>query len=229
MTTRLSTLFTALALAAAAAACAPLVKTADDALSPSQRHPITVDSDTASMTLMVDSKTRRLTPQMEAEVKAFAASYQMRGHGPLTVAAPVGSANAANATRVARDVERVAKEAGLTDDQLVSQGYNVSADETTPPVILSFTRYVASTAPCGDWSKNFGTSSRNTSMPDFGCSTQNNLAAMVEDPHDLVEPRPMDAADAERRAVVFDKYRKGESSATPRTEDEKANVSEVAK
>ena len=228
MTTRLSTLITVLALAAATASCAPFVNKERDGLSPAQRHPIAVDSDTASLTLAVDAKTRQLTPQMEADIKAFAAGYQMRGHGPLTIAAPVGSGNASNAARVARDAEKVAREAGLTDEELVSQGYNVSADEAAAPVILTFTRYVASASPCGDWSKNYGRSLRNRSMPDYGCATQNNLAAMVEDPHDLIEPRPMGAADAERRSVVFDKYRKGESSATPRSEDEKAKVSEVA-
>jgi pilus assembly protein CpaD len=152
----------------------------------------------------------------------------MRGHGPLTIATPVGSPNAANAARVAREAEKIAKEAGLVDEDIVSQGYNVSAGEASAPVILSFTRFIASASPCGDWSKNAGRSVLNRSMPDFGCATQNNLAAMVEDPHDLIEPRPMGASDAERRAVVFDKYRKGEPTATPRTEEEKANVSEVA-
>jgi len=226
MTTRLSTLIVVLALAAGTASC---VNKASDALSPAQSHPIAVDTDTASLTLAVDAKTKQLTPQMAAQVKAFAATYQMRGHGPLTIATPVGSPNASNASRVARDAEKLVRETGLTDEEVVSHGYNVSANEASRPVILSFTRYVASASPCGNWSKNYGRSVNNRTMPDFGCATQNNLAAQVEDPHDLVEPRPMGAADAERRAVVFDKYRQGESSATPRTEEEKANVSEVGK
>lgn len=226
MTTRL---LVAALLVAATAACAPLVNKESAAITPQQRHPITVDADTASLTIPVDAKTAGLTAQAEAEVKAFAASYRMRGHGPLTIATPVGAPNAGQAARVARSAEAAAREAGLTSAEIVSQTYSVSAEESAPPVILSFTRYVAAASPCGDWTKNYGRSFRNRSMPDFGCATQNNLAAMVEDPHDLVAPRPMEAADAERRAVVFDKYRKGESSATPRTQDEKANVSEVAK
>ena len=40
----------------------------------------------------------------------------------------------------------------------------------------------------------------------FGCAQQQNLAAMVANPADLVRPQPMTPADGGRRADVIKKY-----------------------
>ena len=47
-----------------------------------------------------------------------------------------------------------------------------------------------------------------------GCATQKNLAAMVANPEDLIQPRPETPPLAARRATAMDKYRKGEDPAT---------------
>ena len=228
MTHRFALTVTTALLALSVTGCAMVKKPASMATSVEDRYPITVNADTATYRLEAPRGTNRLTPNLAAEARAFLASYKTRGHGGLTISAPVGSANEKNAKSIALDVGRLAGEAGLAPEDVILTSYSVSADESDAPVILSYTRYVASVKPCGDWSKNLGRSIENNPFPNFGCATQNNLAAMVEDPHDLVAPRPMDAADAERRAKVFEKYRNGESSATPRTDDERANVSKVA-
>ena len=46
----------------------------------------------------------------------------------------------------------------------------------------------------------------------LGCATQRNLAAMVDNPADLVQPRGEGPAYTPRRTVALDKYRKGEST-----------------
>ena len=45
----------------------------------------------------------------------------------------------------------------------------------------------------------------------FGCASQRNLAAMVDNPADLVQPRGETPAYTARRSVAIDKYRKGEN------------------
>jgi pilus assembly protein CpaD len=52
---------------------------------------------------------------------------------------------------------------------------------------------------------------------------------MVADPRDLVAPRGQDAADAQRRMTVLDKYRKGESTPADTTAAQSGAVSEVNK
>ena len=48
----------------------------------------------------------------------------------------------------------------------------------------------------------------------LGCASQRNLAAMVDNPADLVQPRGETPAYTMRRTTVLDKYRQGESTAT---------------
>ena len=48
----------------------------------------------------------------------------------------------------------------------------------------------------------------NKHYADFGCSYQNNLAAQIANPADLLGPRKLTEVDAEKRGVVIDEYRK---------------------
>ena len=93
---------------------------------------------------------------------------------------------------------------------------------------VGFISYTAETKPCGDWSQNLASNSNNSPFPNLGCATQNNIAAMVTDPRDLIGPQPMDPADTQRRLTVLDKYRQGLPTAAERTEDQSGLVSEAA-
>ncbi|HEY2743800.1 MAG TPA: CpaD family pilus assembly lipoprotein [Polyangia bacterium] len=53
------------------------------------------------------------------------------------------------------------------------------------------------------------------------------MAAQIANPRDLIAPRDMTPADATRRSVVLDKYRKGESTATASPEANKGKISDV--
>jgi pilus assembly protein CpaD len=63
----------------------------------------------------------------------------------------------------------------------------------------------------------------------FGCANQRNLAAMIDNPSDLVQPRPETPAYTIRRSEAFEKYRKGENTATNYPESDKAKLSDVGK
>ena len=63
------------------------------------------------------------------------------------------------------------------------------------------------------WPTNLADDRRNLPYPNFGCAQQHNLAAQIANPADLLGPRTMDPADQERRAIVLDKYRRGETNA----------------
>ena len=78
---------------------------------------------------------------------------------------------------------------------------------------------------CGKWPSNLAETSRNLNYEDFGCSQQKNLAAMVSNPADLLGPRTMTPASAERRDVTWGKYLKGDVSHTSRDADERVTKS----
>jgi pilus assembly protein CpaD len=55
------------------------------------------------------------------------------------------------------------------------------------------------------------------------------MAAMIDNPSDLVQPRSETPAYTVRRTEAFEKYRKGTSSATNYPDAEKAKISDTGK
>ena len=55
------------------------------------------------------------------------------------------------------------------------------------------------------------------------------MAAMVENPSDLVQPRPETPAYTVRRSEGFEKYRKGTTTTTSYPESDKAKLSDTGK
>ena len=60
-----------------------------------------------------------------------------------------------------------------------------------------------------------------------GCANQRNLAAQVDNPADLVQPRAETPVLTSRRATALDKYRKGEPTATQYPDANKGKISDV--
>ncbi|TIU72362.1 MAG: pilus assembly protein CpaD, partial [Mesorhizobium sp.] len=65
----------------------------------------------------------------------------------------------------------------------------------------------AQTDRCGRWPEDLLQTSENKHYADFGCSYQNNLAAQMANPTDLLGPRKQSDIDAENRSAVIDVYR----------------------
>lgn len=194
----------------------------------SRVHPISVSPDVVTLNIDIPPGQPGLTVADRSAIAEFAASYRERGHGPLTVSTPSGSPNAGSATAVLGDVRDMLAERGVSGDTLAYTPYSASSADRSAPLVLSYKRYVAKASTCGDWSTSMTKDYKNLPMPNFGCATQSNLAAMVADPADLVKPRSMAPADADRRNTVLDKYRQGESTATARSDQDSGAVSRVS-
>ena len=192
----------------------------------SYTHPISVQPDVPTLKVVA---TGHLSNEDRQAIVSFAAAYKERGHGMLTVAAPSGSANSAVAINVLVEVRDMLTKAGVPVERVSFTPYRASGAAQSAPIIMSYKQYVASVAPCGDWSDNLAYDPNNGVPKNFGCATQTNLAALVADPVDLVSPRAMTPSDAQRRGEVFAKYRKGEITATTRDQHDSAAVSEVNK
>ena len=74
--------------------------------------------------------------------------------------------------------------------------------------------------------ENLSKTGSNRPYSNFGCAVTANIAAQVANPHDFLAPRAEDPADATRRSVVLDKYRRGEKSSTEADSQAKGAVSE---
>ena len=101
-------------------------------------------------------------------------------------------------------------------------------------VRISYPRVTAQAGPCGLWPRDIGpTFNRdyfeNQPYWNLGCAMQRNVAAMVEEPGDLVQPRGESPAYTGRRTVVLDKYRRGDDPTTLYRDADKAKITDVAK
>lgn len=219
---------TAALLAAALGACADMGQNGPlQATTVSQRHPITVDTQSATLLIAVHPDAPGLSDEDLARIDAFADHYKARGHGALDLAMPTGAPNREAASHAIAEAETRLYWRGLGPDKVRLSQYRASGAAHDAPLILSFTQYVATPSPCGNWSEDYAFNPRNTATPNFGCATRNNLAAMVADPKDLVEPRDLDPADAQRRGQVLERYRMGETTQTERADSESGAASEV--
>jgi len=100
---------------------------------------------------------------------------------------------------------------------------------------VTYPKISAVAGPCGLWPDDLGPSIDNRDYLEnkpyynFGCSYQRNLAAMVADPADLVQPRAETPAYTPRRNIAFDKYKKGTTTTTSYPEADKAKLSDTGK
>ena len=100
---------------------------------------------------------------------------------------------------------------------------------------LNYPKISAVAGPCGLWPEDLGPSIKdkgyfeNKPYYNFGCAYQRNMAAMIDNPSDLVQPRAETPAYTMRRTEGFEKYRKGTPTATAYPDAEKAKLSDAGK
>lgn len=215
-------LFVMGAAAVAGTGCELYRNTAADALTVQETHPITVDSQVVTLTLAPQAG-GELSALDAAKIRAFALDYMNKGHGPVSLTSPARPSRAAEAFM--GRIDDVFQQVGLPQGtaQRTSYARSAGADDA---YILSYTHYVATPSACGVWRDRRTRDYKNLRTPNFGCATQNNLAAMVIDPHDLVAPADMTSPDAAIRIRGVRAFRLGEDTATQKSADIEAKVSE---
>lgn len=192
------------------------------------KYPIRVEPQVATLVVHVDVDALGIMRGDDARVHAFAEKWKSRGHGMLSASVPSGSASQKAAKAAMNQIIRLLAENGIAKGSLRISSFGGAGQDDAAPITLSFITDVASAADCGqDWSENMGFSPRNLPWPEFGCSTQHNLAAMVSDPTDFDGRRALDSADAMRRSTVLQKYREGVPTQTSTTEADSGTVSDI--
>lgn len=188
---------------------------------PSQSHPILVTKKPIYLDLQVPTGSTGLTAEQADNVRGFLSRYRQEGAGKLVVSAPSGSPNEVAAFKALKSVRHIIKSNGIAYGAVEMTPY-YQEDDPEPPLKLSYVHYVAEGPECGDWSEDITASDRNGHYRNFGCAQQRNLAAMVANPRDLIEPRGMTHRSADRRDNAFRKYIAGESTISKRDKQEES-------
>lgn len=177
-------------------------------------HPIIVGEGLKTFDIPVGPSTAMLSDQARGNVAGIGQRFLASGSSTLILMTPSGSVNAVAAARMSGDVQRVLIQSGVPAGVISRRVYPAGQDETNAPIRLAFSAITATTNGCGPWPDNLAKHSENRNYYNFGCATQSNLAAMVSNPVDLIQPRATQPADAERRSTVLEAYRGGKSPAT---------------
>jgi pilus assembly protein CpaD len=193
----------------ALAGCSQDFASVDDVYVPrsgQDRFPIQVVDMPVKMNISASSG--KLPAEDVNRLSGFANAARVDRTTPVSVTYPSGSKRA---REVSQQAVKLLMHQGVPRAMIHTSSYKGKSDV----VSLSFTRRVAATKPCGDWSKNMGESSANEPYPNFGCTLQNNFAAMAANPEDFERPRTMGPSYAAGRMPGIDNYNSGEWKEPP--------------
>jgi len=171
-----------------------------------KRHPIMISEEPEVFTLPVGMNGPAVSHEIEVALGSFVDAYYAEGAGALTIQAPKAAANESAATSTGRALHYSLVRAGVPRDRIQVVPYYVGDHAKVAPVRLSYLKVKAVAPRCGVWPETTSGSHRNIQLHNHGCASQQNLAAMVDNPADFVRPRDMSPANGARRARVIKLY-----------------------
>jgi pilus assembly protein CpaD len=200
-----------------------------------QRHPIAIQEADQSVVVFVGHARGGLSASQRADVMGLAQTWLREGTGAINADLPVDTPNARAAADSLREIQALLGAAGVPPRGLVVRRFHPDDPRLMAAIRLSYPRISAVAGPCGLWPEDLGPSIKNKSYFEnksyynFGCAYQRNMAAMIDNPSDLVQPRSETPAYTPRRNVAFEKYRKGTTTTTAYPESDKAKLSDTGK
>jgi pilus assembly protein CpaD len=199
------------------------------------RHPIAIQEADRSIVVFVGQARGGLSASQRADVMGLAQIWLREGTGAISADVPADTRNARAAAETFREIQALLAAAGVPPRGIVMRNYRPEDPRQLPAIRLNYPKISAVAGPCGLWPDDLGPSIKNktwfenTQYYNFGCAYQRNMAAMVDNPSDLVQPRSETPPYTARRAIAFDKYRKGTTTATNYPEGDKAKLSDTGK
>jgi pilus assembly protein CpaD len=199
------------------------------------RHPIAIQEADRSVVIFVGHARGGLSAPQRADVVGLAQIWLQEATGTIIADVPVDTPNARAAADSMREIHALLSATGVPPRGITVRHYHPDDLRTMATIRLSYPKISAVAGPCGVWPEDLGPSIKNNGYYEnkpyynFGCAYQRNMAAMVDNPSDLVQPRPETPAYTQRRTEGFEKYRKGSPTTTIYPEAERAKLSDTGK
>jgi pilus assembly protein CpaD len=198
-----------------------------------ERHPITLKERDRTVEIFLGRNRGGLTAGQRADVLSFAQLWRSESTSGIIVDVPRGGLIDHAAADSMREVQSIFAASGVPRNAIYVRSYK-SSGSTLASIKINYSKLVAEAGPCGRWPHDLGTSldnayTENQPYWNLGCASQRNLAAMVDNPADLVQPRGEAPAYGPRRSVAIDKYRKGENPSGSYPDYDKAKISDIGK
>jgi pilus assembly protein CpaD len=199
-----------------------------------KRHPIALREGTRVVEVFIGSNRGALTPSQRADVLSFTQVWKGESTGGILIDVPSGTKNGFASSQAAREIRSIIAATGIPDNMVGVRPYQPDDPAKLAVVRMSYSKIVAEAGPCALWPDDLGPTYNlghleNRPYWNLGCANQRNLAAMVANPADLVQPRGESPSWTARRTVVLEKYRAGQSPETIYPNADRGKVSDVAK
>ncbi len=198
-----------------------------------QRHPIVIQEANRATEVFVGTGRGGLTAAQRSDIAGLAGAWLREGTGGIVIDMPANTPNARIAADSLREIQAILAAAGVPPRGITIRNYRPTDPRLFATIRVNYPRIMADAGPCGLWPEDLGPSIKNKGYFDnrpyynLGCASQRNLAAMVDNPSDLVQPRSEAPVYTARRTYALDKYRKGESTATVYQDADKNKISNV--
>ena len=159
-----------------------------------------------------------ISPADQARFDSFVADYQAHGNGSIAVSAPAGINSQAMIGFFAQRINDmgVPKDHILVATHDAPDGDHAGGDQLCllPGPYRQMRRLVGRS----------GLHRKTMTLPkNFGCAVQQNIAAQVADPRDLMAPRRHEDANAVRRDTVIGNYEAGKITSSDKRKSDLAN------
>jgi pilus assembly protein CpaD len=197
------------------------------------RHPIALKQGEKTVEVFIARNRGGLSPDQRADVLAFAQSWRREASGGILVDVPDDGTLKKSAGDTLREIHSIFAQSGVPRSAVRVTTYP-KRDLELPSIKLNFPRLVAEAGPCGKWPNDPGPVlgkgyTDNREYYNLGCAHQRNLAAMVDNPADLIQPRGETPAYSARRSVAAEKYRKGDDPAGTYSRYDTGKISDLGK
>jgi pilus assembly protein CpaD len=198
-----------------------------------ERHPITLKEGRHRVEVFVGRNRGGLSPSQRADVLSFARSWRHEATSGVIIDVPHGGPTDRAAADSLREIESILAASGVPRRAIYVSRYHPS-NTSLASIKIKYSKLVAHAGPCGLWPHDLGpvadkTYNENRPFWNLGCASQRNLAAMVDNPADLVQPRGESPAYAARRSVAIDKYRLGQNPSGIYNGYDKGKISDLGK
>jgi pilus assembly protein CpaD len=180
-------------------------------------HPIMVEPSYRALKLDWAPAAGGLSQQDQVAFGAFVSDYLAHGNGSIAISTPAVMGGQDVAGWFAARINAM----GVPKDKILVASHDAAQGDLR--VEVNYVSYQARTDKCGDWSEDLAFTLMNDTPKNFGCSVQQNIAAMVADPRDLLGPRQMGDSDGARRTAVIGNYEQGKITQADKNKGDKNN------
>src|SRR5262245_6534812 len=180
-------------LAVTLAGCYQTPVTAEYPVDYRQRHPIVVREGVQNVEVMVGRNRGGLTPSQRADMVSFAQAWRRESGSGVIIEVPRGGPADRAAADSMREIRSILAAVGVPSNAIYIRHYRPSRTSLAS-IRLNYSKLIAEAGPCGQWPWDLGPSIKSRDLENrpywnLGCATQRNLAAMVDNPADLIQPR----------------------------------------